>query len=255
MEGRDRNVFGKLYILMVLEPVAIGLKLILAACRDSIVIEYGIHLYRVLNTVSIVAVAVCTAALAAAGILLAYRIISSKKAKSEEAEKESDARREAGERKAVLSVRKEMDSAKLYNILTEYASKSNAASEGLLKCALQLKTMDVYQEKLSRLLENNGVTSLSDTQEVLDKVEQYLCKEVRKVINLINVSDEESIEDAERINAQLRQCYKECQVQLDQVKDFLFTMAEFLNRQGSDDTTPETLEMYKKCILESIEKE
>ena len=70
MEGRDRNVFGKLYILMVLEPVAIGLKLILAACRDSIVIEYGIHLYRVLNTVSIVAVAVCTAALAAAGILL-----------------------------------------------------------------------------------------------------------------------------------------------------------------------------------------
>ena len=109
--------------------------------------------------------------------------------------------------------------------------------------------------KIVRLLENNGVTSLSDTQEVLDKVEQYLCKEVRKVINLINVSDEESIEDAERINAQLRQCYKECQVQLDQVKDFLFTMAEFLNRQGSDDTTPETLEMYKKCILESIEKE
>lgn len=255
MEGKDRNVFGKLYILMVLEPVAIGLQLIPPACRDSIVIEYGIHLYRVLNTVSIVAVAVCTAALAAAAILLAYRIISDKKAKSEEAEKESDARREAGEQKAVLSVRKEMDSAKLYNILTEYASESNAASDGLLKCALQLKTMDVYQEKLSKLLENNGVTSLSDTQEVLDKVEQYLCKEARKVINYIDVSDSASKEDAEMVSKKVEICYRECQVQLEQVKNFLFAMADFLNKQGDNDTTPETLEMYRKCILESIENE
>ena len=109
--------------------------------------------------------------------------------------------------------------------------------------------------KLANLLSNNGAKNLSDTQDVLDQVEQYLCKAVRKVINYIDVADEHSEKDAKVILEKLETCYKDCQAQLDQVKEFLFIMAEFLNKQGSDDTTPETLDVYKQCILKSIHEE
>ena len=241
MGERQKKTRKYLIIAGCVLAALLAARLAVSAAKNGFIIQYGIHLYNAMNkalTALLILSAVCVIALA----VIAWRKREQSKPKLEP----------KPEPEAVLSVAKDLDSNKLYQMLTSYAAKSQDSSELLLKCAMQLQTMDVYQAKLANLLEDNGVTSLSDTKEVLDKVEQYLCKEVRKVINLINVSDEGSAEDAERINAQLKKCYKECQIQLDQVKDFLFAMAEFLNKQGSDDTTPETLEMYKKCILDSI---
>ena len=82
-----------------------------------------------------------------------------------------------------------------------------------------MEAMDGYQEKLSRLLENNGATELEDTQDVLKKAEQYICKEIRKVINLVNVSDEGSEADMQRICEALKLCHGSCGQVLGQVKD------------------------------------
>lgn len=235
-------VGGALLVLLLL-------RFLLVVTRDGIVIQYGIHLYQLFcNGVTIALIAtVLLTILSVARLVLS--LIQVKKA-SEPAPEPSKP-----EPEAVLSVSKELNSAKLYEILTSYAAKSKTASQELLQCAMQLRTMDLYQEKLANLLQNNGAETLCDTKDVLDKVEQYLCKAIRKVINYIDVSDENSEKDAQVILQKLNACYQDCQKQLDQVKEFLFVMAEFLNKQGGDDTSPEMLNVYRTCILKSIHEE
>ena len=236
-------IAGSAFLVLLL------LRFLLVVARDVIVIQYGIHLYQLFcnGITATLAVAVLLTIAAAVRFILSF--IQAKKA-SEPAPEPP-----VPEPEAVLSVSKELDSAKLYEILTAYAAKSKNASQELLQCAMQLRTMDLYQEKLVNLLQNNGAETMSDTKDVLDKVEQYLCKAIRKVINYIDVSDENSEKDAQVILQKLNACYQDCQRQLDQVKEFLFVMAEFLNKQGGDDTSPEMLNVYRTCILKSIHEE
>lgn len=242
---KKKHKFSFLYIIIAVCSAIICVILLLL--RDPFVIQFGIRTYEQVRIFFILETLVFT-------IMSVYIYVCSAitKNKDRKVNERKTAPKETG---AILSVSKELDPNKLYTILTEYASHSNMASEELLQCAMQLKTMDIYQEKLAKLLQNNGATSLDDTQEVLDKVEQYLCKAVRKVINYIDVSDQNSEEDSAMILNKLNECFADCQAQLEKVKEFLLVLAEFLNKQGSDDTTPETLDMYKQCILKSINDE
>ena len=115
--------------------------------------------------------------------------------------------------------------------------------------------MDEYQEKLVHLLETNGADSLSNTNEVLDQVEQYLCKNVRKVLNYMDVADEDNERDVGQVSLRLTACHEEGQKQLQQVQEFLFALAEFLNKQGDDDNSMDLLNIYKSTILSSIQDE
>ena len=49
--------------------------------------------------------------------------------------------------------------------------------------------------------------------------------------------------------------HEEGQKQLQQVQEFLFALADFLNKQGGDDNSIEMLDIYKSTILSSIEDE
>ena len=230
--------------------IVLAVKLIVSGMKDNMVILYGIHFYNTISLVLSILLFIAGILAAISGGMTLYGIIK----RSRESQKKEPTPAQP-EEKAILSVSGDMDPGKLYEILMSFAAKSDSESEKFIRCAMYLKEMDVYQEKLGRLLENNGATGLADSQDVLDKTEQYLCKEIRKVINLANVSDLSLSQDAGRISAALDACSERCSSLLGQVKEFLFAMAEFLNNQGEDDTTPETLEMYRKCILESIEKE
>lgn len=242
--GKRKN-FNFIYIIIA--GCSAIISIILFFIRDPFVIQFGIRSYEKARIFFLLETLVFT--IIATYVYARHAIVKNKEKKGNEAisaPKETD---------AILSVSKELDPNKLYTILNEYASHSDIASEELLQCSMQLKTMNIYQEKLKKLLQNNGATSLDDTQEVLDKVEQYLCKAVRKVINYIDVSDVNSKEDSDMILKKINECYTDCQTQLEKVKEFLLVLAEFLNQQGSDDTTPETLDMYKQCILKSIDEE
>lgn len=210
--------------------------------RDSIVIQFGIQAYRVITTVVVIAIAIIAILFVVA--LVRYLKSAVKQRPSAPPEPE-----------AILSISKNLDSAKLKEKLVSYATKMESLELEFLKCVEQLSTMDRYQAKLEHLLDNNGAVALSDTKDVLDKVEQYLCKAIRKVLNYVDVVDEKSENDIEIIRQKLVVCHKDCRTQLDQVKDFLFVMVEFLNKQGGDDTTPETLDVYKQCILKSIHED
>lgn len=79
-----------------------------------------------------------------------------------------------------------MDSEKIRGLLAEYAAqKWKALAQPLLQLKFQLDMMDEHQEKLSHLLDVNGADALANTEDILSRVEQYLCKNVRKVLNYL----------------------------------------------------------------------
>ena len=86
-------------------------------------------------------------------------------------------------------------------------------------------------------------------------MEQYLCKNVRKVLNYLDVADSDVEKDVRLVEEKLVVCHEEGQKQLQQVQEFLFALTEFLNKQGEDDNSMEMLDIYKTTILSSIEEE
>ncbi len=75
------------------------------------------------------------------------------------------------------------------------------------------------------------------------------------MLNYLDVADEEEEKDVRLVQEKLADCHEEGQKQLQQVQEFLFALAEFLNRQGEDDNSMEMLDIYKSTILSSIEDE
>lgn len=228
--------------------IAIGLfvfgivsKLILSVCRDSIIIQFGIHIYRTSNIYFTVWCVLTFLLLVCCSVIYRKKIKAEKQSSVPEAPAPS------------LSVSGDLDPNKMYQILSDYALRAELPGEQILQIAMQLKTMDIYQEKLENLLRNNGAESLDDAKDILDEVEQSLCKAIRKVINYIEVSDANSKEDLTLLSRELDSCQKTCENLLEQVKDFLFALADFLNQQGEDKSVSEIMETYRQCILRTIE--
>jgi cobalamin-dependent methionine synthase I len=114
--------------------------------------------------------------------------------------------------------------------------------------------MDSYQERLSRLLQTNDVHTLSDTEEILDRVEQYICRNVRKVLNYMEVVDPSSPEDVELVRTKFSTCCSDNQDQLKQTQEFIIALTDFINQQGDSDNDLSMLEVYKNTILDSIQE-
>jgi hypothetical protein len=244
--------------------IAVGCSAVACVClhlgMHGIVINYGIRFYRSLRNILFCISAVISVAVT---VLYVSDTIKQRKwqnARDEEAAKaemmRQEALREQEKHREVLSVSKKMDSEKIRGLLREYAGqKWKALAQQLMQLKLQLDMMDEHQEKLAHLLDVNGADALANTQDILDRVEQYLCKNVRKVLNYLDVADEEEEKDVRLVQEKLADCHEEGQKQLQQVQEFLFALAEFLNRQGEDDNSMEMLDIYKSTILSSIEDE
>ncbi|MBR1930705.1 MAG: sulfite exporter TauE/SafE family protein [Lachnospiraceae bacterium] len=156
---------------------------------------------------------------------------------------------------ANLSVKDKLENSLLRDMLKEkLANGWNVLVEPIGQCVGQLEQMDSYQERLSRLLATNDVHTLSDTEEVLDRVEQYICKNVRKVLNYMEVADPNSAEDVELLRTKFAACYGDNQEQLKQTQEFIFALTDFINQQGDSDNDLSMLEVYKNTILESIKE-
>ena len=244
--------------ILVLAAFAAGMA-VLTACKDAIVIRNSILFYRRLrNAVMMIGIPLSVIALILLGWELIRPMFRKKKQMEETARRmadEEEAQRMQAQEKKVLSVSKKIDSQRIQALLAQYsAGEWRAQAQSLQRLRIQLEMMDEQQERLAHLLENNGAETLSNTQEVLDRVEQYLCKSVRKVINYMDVADPDRADDVRRVEEKAAACYAEGQKQLQQVQEFLFTMADFLNSQGDDDNSIQLLELYKNTILDSIQE-
>ena len=194
-----------------------------------------------------------------AGILAVLSLILMVASRRRTAGKENYAEEQRTEKipqTADLSVRSGLDAEKIQELLQEkLEGEWGIYKNEIGSCLDQMKTMDRYQNKLNRLLKENGADTLNDTEEILERVEQYLCKNVRKVLNYMNVADTNDVSDQEMIQNKLKNCEEANSVQLDQTQQFLFALTEFLNRQGDEDTGTDMLEMYRQTILDSLNPE
>lgn len=258
MPDRKRKVTF-LYVAIVVGCAAIAC-ICLHLSMHGIVISYGIRFYRGLRNAVFSVSAVISIAVTALYVSDLVKQRKWQSARDEEAAraevKREEARQEEEKHREVLSVSKKMDSEKIRGLLAEYAAqKWSALAQPLMQLKLQLDMMDEHQEKLAHLLDVNGADALANTEDILDRVEQYLCKNVRKVLNYLDVADNEEEKDIRLVQEKLTVCHEEGQKQLQQVQEFLFALAEFLNKQGEDDNSMEMLDIYKSTILSSIEDE
>ena len=246
-----------IYFKMVL--VLLIIEILCFACvqfnKDNLIINFHYQGYKVIkNTISIF-ILFASVLLLIAFLKKIHIEKQSRKNKAEAAMYEKDEANRNRKKNAFLSVSGELDSALIQSILlTESEKEWNIVKTQIDRLCQQLKEMDIYQEKLSRLLIKNGAEALDNTQEILDKVEQYLCRNVRKCINYLDVADLSDENDVIFIKGKLQECFEDNQDKLRQIDEFLRSIVEFLNFQGDEEAenSIELLNIYKNTILDSL---
>lgn len=238
-----------MFILLMILAAAAAIGITLS--QDILIVQRGILSYRRIRT-AVYLIAGIMMILSIAGITVSRRKEAREMAIRAAQKKEEN----EGKPPADLAVSSRLDDQKIQNLLFEkMEGEWNVCSKEAEGCLAQMQTMDRYQEKLNRLLKENGADALNDTEEILDRVEQYLCKNVRKVLNFMSVADPSDASDQEMIRSKLLQCSDKNRTQLEQTQQFLFALTEFLNQQGDDDSGEDLLEMYRQTILDSLSRE
>ena len=154
-----------------------------------------------------------------------------------------------------LSASRKLRNHELRELLNGYAEGDFSSIRSVIDpCITQMNKMDDYQERLHVLLTNNDAGALSDTEEILDRAEQYLCRNVRKVLNYMSIADSSRPEERSMVKDKLSDCCSENADVLRQVQEFLVALTEFLNHQGESEQDISMLEIYKKTILDSIQE-
>ena len=228
--------------------VGIGI-LMLVLSKDSVVISIGIRSYRGLYQGGLIA---------EVALVILFLILSLRDARKKNAAKKEEREQSADRQKleADLPVNGRLTDVKVRELLKENAAgKWRALQDAIGGLAAQMCQMDSYQERLANLLTSNQASTLGDTEEVLDQVEQYICRNIRKVLNYMTVYDPASQEDAAALEKLIEECRDANQEQLTQTKEFVFALTEFLNRQGDSSQDTYSLELYKKLILDSIKED
>lgn len=209
--------------------------------KDNIVISYGIRRYKGFIIMSNTLL-VCSLIFFAAGVALkiAGNIRKAKEKKAEEL-----VTRDA---EGVLDF-KSMDGNELARLLIQNRDRKwKDLSDPISRILYQMKTMDGYQKSLSKLLKENDAAALGDTEELLSKVEQDMFKNIRAVLNFMNIAD---VSDEKKVKEEAEKCLEHNGDLLRKTKDFLYALTDYLNGQGSD-TASEMLDTYKETILKTL---
>lgn len=254
-KGRPGN---KMTAAAVTAAVLLLVHLAIRLMGDALIVQLGIRAYRGTLTVSGGLALGGAAAFLAAAVLHIRRVQAGKRVTEAEESRQAALAARAEElrrqKESPLSVSGRMDPAELQNRMRQAAEIApSGIAPGIRKIADEMAQMDRLQEKLNRLLKNNGADALGNTEDILDQVEQYLCRNVRKVLNYLDVLD--WTEDRAILSEKLENCRRDNAVQLEKAQELIVALTEFLNSQGDSGDTAETLEMYKQTILKSIRPE
>ena len=225
--------------------------------------SFGIVALRAIRTVSFILAGAGVASLAAGITVSTAKAIGENRQKELTAQKleELKAQKELQEKneRAKLNIREPLEDSVIYERLKSWLGEDwgRLGEAGIPDCICdilrQMDEMNSYQAKLSRLIANNGADYLEDTIGVLDSVEQCILRKVRKILNCFVIYESTRAEDVEKMRMLLFETRSGNAAQLQNVKEFLFAITDFLNKQGDDNTGIEKLDIYKTTILESTD--
>lgn len=225
--------------------------------RDTIIIETGIRTFRSIELTALGGLGVLALLALIVTVVTVFQNRSSRKA--EEMALEADAARqhelETIKRRAEspLAVSDRLDPPTLQSRVREAAASLSGEHQTVMTEILhQMQKMDELQDKHLKLLKNNAAYALNDTEEILDQVEQYMCRNVRKILNYVDVLDMSSQQDRRTLLVHLKECEAHNGEQLQKTQEFLVALTEFLNQQGEGKGGAEALDMYKATILKAI---
>lgn len=184
-------------------------------------------------------------------IIIIWNLISTHKANKKHMENQA---RAAEEKRKNIKNQKSLDDDYIYDALQQWKEKDwgeicGNEIDDILK---QLDEMNRYQNKFAKLISNNNAAYLNDSINVLENVEQYFLRNVKKVLNCLDVYDAYNKEDENKVRHTLTETREDNDVQLKNIKEFLIASTDFLNRQNDDKTDLRTLEIYKETILNSL---
>lgn len=229
--------------------VAGVIRLIVTLMRDTIIVYSGIRAYSALSMLS-------TAVLIVAGSIFAVVLIIYVSVNAKE-RKEAMIREAQSNTGPDLRMKGELDPVRVRENLKEKAKDwpedpyVDSAINAIFK---NMDDMDDYQKKLKELLDSNGADALRDTEEVLDKVEQHICRNVRKLINIMIVLDSKSSNDRELMLTTAKNCSEDNRKLLDSTRNFMMAVSQFLNTQGEESGTIQEVESYKKILTDQIQE-
>lgn len=233
----------------VLLAIALVIKLLTAAFKDTIIVYSGIRTFTAISTVS-------TAFLVVAGIVFVLFLIIrvSSQAKERKAKMIQDVENDKG---PDLRMKGDLDPERVRESLR--SSSAEWANDPYVESACKaiyknMDDMDGYQAKLKKLLDSNGADALRDTEEVLNKVEQHICRNVRKLINIMTVLDSGNANDRALILTTAKNCTDDNNKLLESTRNFMMAVSQFLNTQGEDGGTIQEIESYKKILTDQIQE-
>ena len=245
---------GKTIAAIILTAAAAAARIMVEQRKEDLIIEKGISGYRTWASTS-TALLIAAAALAAILLILQFSD-AARKHREEEAAGRLAAEAAEKSPRAPLSVDGVMNPGEIRNFLIQQGSGEWRKYRGNLgQCVDVMDDMSDCRARLHKLLEMNGADTLRDTEDVLRQVEQYICRNRRKIINNLSAVDIDSPDSEPKIQKWFSECISDSMQKLDKVNEFIVSLSEFFNSQGEDSSSLDMLDIYKGTILESIARE
>lgn len=245
----NKKANGALIVSGILLAVAAVLKLVTMAFGDTIIVYSGIRTYNALSSAaSIFFFVVCIIF----SIVLVLNMSSNAKSKKEEM-----IRRASEDNGPDLKMKGDLDPVRVRENLKERAGDWGSdpyVEKAFSAIYKNMDDMDGYQAKLKKLLDSNGADALRDTEDVLNKVEQHICRNIRKLINIMTVLDSGSANDRELMLTTAKNCTEDNKKLLESTRNFIMAVSQFLNTQGEDSGTILEVESYKKILTDQIQE-
>ena len=227
---------GSLIVIGIIIIVVNVANIMVKMNANEMIVQYGIRGYRSLNNVvGTMALIATLACIACGGFIL------TKNMKKQITEPET---RQDGMLSGTLS-----DAYIMGELIKQSQGKWQALQDEIGALSEQLSTMNAYQDRLARLLMNNSAKALSDTEGILERIEQEILGNVRNVLNFMEVL---GVDDKQEVRNHIAVCVRDNKKLLDATKDFLVCLTGFLNDQGSSGSNIEMVEQYKDILVGNL---
>lgn len=161
-------------ILPGLAGLALGalMLLVCVVSKNWLIIVHGVRTFKLLQTIAIIVTAIG----ALITIILSIPLLKTRSVRRREQKQQDQFMTNYAEDDANPELTRQM--------LIKFQRESAGFNQQINQCLAQMDRMDELQASQKRLLQANAALYLSETEEVLNQVERWICRNVRNIINL-----------------------------------------------------------------------
>ena len=209
---------------------------------STVIVELGIGTYRILNLVAMVSAG-------AGGLMIVGGLVKKANHESKIAIERAD---DLIEKAETLSLEYAQNPRYVRQQLKRFEESKDYAVRDLVdKCVGQLDLMDKRQAQMNELLRLNNADYLRDLNKVLDDTELRICQNIKKIVNMLIIADDDSFEE-DSVDHQMADKYlKDNSKILNQCRELLWQTRDYINNQG-DQEDVSVIQAYIETLKQSL---